>query len=140
MCSQTFKKSVNMREFKHSFGGIGKKFVVFAQTAGIVYPSESSFYKPTLSRFYALGNVNVTMKHRVSVLNKSAAIAPVCTKALYRRISFHCENRRPYSHCRIIQICLVDDHAQKTTQGIGRNVPLSAFCFFHPSKPRWSLA
>ena len=63
-------------------------------------------------------------------MDESAAITFVGAKALYRRISFSCNNRRPQAHCRVDQIRSMNDHAQKTAQGICCYLPFSSFVFF----------
>ena len=131
---------MNMRNLNHGFGRICKNFVVFAQTARIIQPSKSSLNYPTLSRFYVFRNVNSAVYKSIRVVNERATITHICTKPFYRWIRFRCKTYQSYSHCRIIQICPVNNYAQKTSQCIGYYVTLSAFCFFPPSKPRWSLA
>ena len=129
-----------MRKFNHSLGRVRANLVVLTQATRIIQPSKGSFHYPTFTRFYIIRNINATMQQTISVIDESASITFICTKSLYRRISFGCENRRPQPHCRVDQIRSMNYHAQKTTQGIGCYLPFSAFCFFPPSKPRWSLA
>ena len=129
-----------MREFNHSGRRVRTNLVVFTQTTRIVQPGKSALRYPTLPRFYIRRNINAAVEQGISVINESAAITFVGAKSLYRRVRTRGKHCRPYSHYCVDQICSMNDYTQKTTQGICCYLSFCAFCFFPPSKPRWSLA
>ena len=121
---------MNMRKFNHSFSRVRANLVVLTQATRIIKPSKSSLHYPTLPRFYIRRNINATMQQSISVVNESAAITFVRAISLYRRISTGGNHCRSYSHCCVGQIRSMNYNTQKTTQGIGCYLPLSAFVFF----------
>ena len=133
--SQSLKRRMEVRDFDNSLSRSDSDFVILAQPAGMVKPTEGALDNPVPRKLFPfvwldfLRNVYTATQNFFNVTHESTAIACIGAEILDGRIALDSKLCGQNPRLCVVDVRRMDDHCKQISHHVSDNVPLSPFRF-----------